>query len=144
MAFLEDYKNHGGRVTLGSDSGYIWKVYGFGYIREMELLQEAGFHPLEVLRAATFDAARVLDMDDRVGSIRVGKLADLVVVPGNPLQNFKLLYGTGHFKLGPDNKPMRTAGIRYTIKDGIIFDVAELLTDVREIVNQARAEESPE
>jgi hypothetical protein len=41
MTFLDDYKNHGGRVTLGSDSGFIWKLYGFGYIREMELLQEA-------------------------------------------------------------------------------------------------------
>ncbi|MDX1554822.1 MAG: amidohydrolase, partial [Xanthomonadales bacterium] len=60
MQFLTDYKNHGGRVTLGSDSGYIWKLYGFGYVREMELLQEAGFHPLEVLRAATLHGAEAL------------------------------------------------------------------------------------
>ena len=48
MQFLNDYKNNGGRVTTGSDSGYIYKIYGFGYIRELELLREAGFHPLEV------------------------------------------------------------------------------------------------
>jgi hypothetical protein len=139
MDFLEDYKNHGGRVTLGSDSGYIWKVYGFGYIREMELLQEAGFHPLEVLRSATFLGAETLGMSGEIGSIRVGKLADLVVVPENPLRNFKVLYGTGHFRLNADNEPDRVGGVRYTIKDGIVFDAPELLADVRRIVQDARA-----
>jgi len=139
MRFLNDYKNHGGRVTLGSDAGYIWKLYGFGYIREMELLQEAGFHPLEVLRAATIDGAEVLNMDDRIGSIRPGKLADLVVTEFNPLANFKVLYGTGHFRLDEGNQPARLGGVRYTIKDGIVFDARELLADVRAIVSQARA-----
>jgi hypothetical protein len=141
MQFLNDYKNHGGRVTLGSDAGYIWKLYGFGYIREMELLQEAGFHPLEVLRAATYQAAEVLNMEDQIGSIRVGKLADLVIVEENPVANFKVLYGTGHFKLGEDNKPERVGGVKYTIKDGIVFDAKELLSDVREIVRQAKADD---
>ena len=49
--------------------------------------------------AATIHGAQVLGMDDRIGSIRVGKLADLVVTEYNPLRNFKVLYGTGHFKL---------------------------------------------
>jgi imidazolonepropionase-like amidohydrolase len=140
MTFLDDYKNHGGRVTLGSDAGYIWKLYGFGYIREMELLQEAGFHPLEVLRSATFQGAEVLGMDDRIGSIRPGKLADLVITEYNPLQNFKVLYGTGHFKLGDDNQPERVGGVKYTIKDGIVYDAKELLSDIRKIVDEARKE----
>ena len=42
----------GGRVTASSDAGFIYNTYGFGYIHEMELLQEAGFHPLEVIQAA--------------------------------------------------------------------------------------------
>ena len=42
----------------------IYKVYGFGYIRELELLQEAGFHPLEVLKSATINGAEALGMDD--------------------------------------------------------------------------------
>jgi len=138
MMFLDDYKNHGGRVTLGSDSGYIWKLYGFGYIREMELLQEAGFSPLEVIRSATIEAAEVLGMDDRIGSVRPGKLADLVLVEYNPLENFKVLYGTGHFRLNDDNQPVRVGGVRYTIKDGIVYDARELLSDVREIVIKAR------
>ena len=50
MTFLNDYKNHGGRVTTGSDAGYIYKIYGFGFIQELELFREAGFNPLEVLR----------------------------------------------------------------------------------------------
>ena len=143
MNFLEDYKNHGGRVTLGSDSGYIWKLYGFGYIREMELLQEAGFHPLEVLRAATIHGAQVLRMEDRIGSVRPGKLADLVLTEHNPLENFKVLYGTGHFRLNDANQPVRVGGVRYTIKDGIVYDARELLADVREIVAEARAQAGP-
>ena len=144
MQFLNDYKNHGGRVTLGSDAGYIWKLYGFAYIREMELLQEAGFHPLEVLRSATFQAAQVLKMDEEIGSVRVGKLADLVITEENPIANFKVLYGTGHYKLGDDNKPERVGGVKYTIKDGIVFDARELLSDVRKLVREAKAQSGVE
>lgn len=140
MQFLDDYKNHGGRVTLGSDSGFIWKLYGYGYIREMELLQEAGFSPLEVIRSATIEGAEVLGMADQIGSIRPGKLADLVVTEYNPLENFKVLYGTGHFRLNDKNEPVRVGGVRYTIKDGIVYDARELLSDVREIVVTAREE----
>ena len=53
MTFINEYKNRGGRVTTGSDNGFIYQTYGFGYIRELELLREAGFHPLEVIRSAT-------------------------------------------------------------------------------------------
>ena len=140
MQFLNDYKNHGGRVTLGSDSGFIWKIYGFGYIREMEMLQEAGFHPLEVIRSATWNGAEALGMQADIGSVRPGKLADLVITSENPLANFKILYGTGHFRLNDDNQPVRTGGVKYTIKDGVVYDASELLSDVREIVRAARAE----
>lgn len=45
MQFVNEFKNKGGRVTLGSDAGYIYKLYGFAYIQEMEMMREAGFHP---------------------------------------------------------------------------------------------------
>jgi hypothetical protein len=140
MGFLNEYKNRGGRVTTGSDSGYIYKLYGFGYVRELELLQEAGFHPLEVVRAATLSGAEALGRADDIGSVEPGKLADLVVVPENPLANFKVLYGTGHVRVTEDNRVVRVGGVRWTIKDGIVYDAPALLADVREIVRRAKEE----
>jgi len=140
MAFVNDYKNHGGRVTVGSDSGYIYKTYGFGTIEELELLREAGFHPLEVIRAATLHGAEALGADDRIGSIEAGKLADIVVLEENPLANLKVLYGTGHIRLDPEGVPERTGGVESTIKGGIIYDARRLLADVRALVAAAKAE----
>jgi len=140
MAFLEDFKNRGGRVTTGSDSGYIYKLYGFDYIRELELLREAGFHPLEVLRSATLEGAEALGRSQQIGSIEPGKLADLVVVAENPLRNLKVLYGTGAIRLDAGNVPRRVGGVELTIKDGIVYDAPKLLADVRAIVAKAKEE----
>jgi imidazolonepropionase-like amidohydrolase len=141
MEFLNDYKNHGGRVTTGSDSGFIYKLYGFDYIRELELLREAGFHPIEVIRSATLWGAQALGRGDQVGSIEVGKLADMVVVEENPLQHLGSLYGTGAIRVSEDNEPVRVGGVRYTIKDGIVYDARQLLADVRRLVAEAKASE---
>src|SRR5260370_19148117 len=91
MQFLNDYNNRGGRVTTGSDSGYIFKLYGFDYIRELELLQEAGFHPLEVIRSATMWGAQAIDPHAEFGVVRPGMLADLVFVDQNPIASLKVL-----------------------------------------------------
>jgi hypothetical protein len=138
MAFLNDFKNAGGRVTAGSDSGYIYKLYGFDYVRELELLREAGFHPLEVLRSATLAGAQALGAAETIGSVEPGKLADLVVVDANPIANLKVLYGTGAIKLDAQNQPVRSGGVKYTIKDGIVYDAKALLEDVRRIVRDAK------
>jgi hypothetical protein len=134
MAFVNDYKNRGGRVTAGSDSGFIYQVYGFGTIQELELLREAGFHPLEVIRAATLAGAEALGAADRLGSVEPGKLADLVVLEENPLANLKVLHGTGHLRLGEDGVVRRVGGVKYTIKDGIVYDAKQLLGEVRAMV----------
>jgi imidazolonepropionase-like amidohydrolase len=144
MTFINEYKNRGGRVAIGTDSGYSFNLYGFSFVREMELLREAGFHPLEVVRAATLGGAQGLGMADEVGSVEVGKMADLVVVDENPLENLKVLYGTGALKLTADNEVVRVGGIKYTIKDGIIFDAKQLLQDVRDMVQAAKDTEGYE
>ncbi len=144
MRFLNDYKNRGGRVATGSDSGFIYKLYGFDYIRELELLREAGFHPIEVIRAATLKGAEALGRAAEIGSVEPGKLADLVVVEENPLANLKVLYGTGAIRLNEDNVPVRVGGVKFTIKDGIVFDAKQLLADVREIVREAKEREGRE
>lgn len=142
MRFVNDYKNAGGRVTAGSDAGFIYKQYGFSYVRELELLQEAGFHPLEVLQAATLNGAELLGLAAETGSVEPGKKADLVILDENPLANFKLLYGTGHLRLNRDSGELeRVGGVRYTVRDGIVYDAAALLGDVRELVAAEKARE---
>jgi imidazolonepropionase-like amidohydrolase len=141
MSFINEYKNRGGRVIAGSDNGFIYQTYGFGYIRELELLREAGFHPLEVIRSATLYAAQALGMDKDLGTIEQGKLADIILVDQNPLKNLQVLYGTGAIHLDQDGNVKRVGGIKYTIKDGIVYDAKDLLHDVKMIVDKAKADE---
>ena len=141
MTFVNEYKNRGGRVTAGSDSGFIFQLYGFAYVRDLELLQEAGFHPLEVIRAATLNGAEALGVADQIGSIEVGKQADMILVSENPLKNLKVLYGTGAIKLTEDNEVVRAGGVTYTISNGVIYDAKGLLDKVKKMVSDAKAEE---
>lgn len=142
MRFLNDYKNAGGRVTVGTDCGFIYQTYGFCYVTELEMLQEAGFHPLEVVRAATLEGAEELFAPTGrpidFGIIRPGLKADLVIVEENPLQNLKTLYGTGFEKLDETGRPTRVGGVLYTVKDGIVYDARRLLRDVRRMVEEQR------
>ena len=80
-------------------------------------------------------------MDDEIGSVEIGKKADLIIVEENPLQNLKVLYGTGAIKLTDDNEVVRVGGVKYTIKDGVVYDAKQLLEDVKEIVDEAKSEE---
>ena len=138
MTFINEYKNRGGRVTVGSDSGFIYQLYGFAYVRELELLREAGFHPLEVIRAATLNGAEALGAEKLIGSVEVGKMADFLIIEENPLENLKVLYGTGAIKLNDDNKVTRVGGVKYTVKDGIIYDSKKLLNQVKQMVKVAK------
>jgi imidazolonepropionase-like amidohydrolase len=145
MSFLNDYKNIGGRVTVSSDAGYIYNTFGFSTIEEMELLQEAGFHPLEVIRGATMHAAQALfepkGKPIEFGVVRPGLLADLVVVPEDPVANLKVLYGTGAVRLNEaTGRAERVGGIKYTIKDGIVYDARKLLADVARMVEKQKKE----
>ena len=145
MQLLDDYKDIGGRVTVSSDAGYIYNLYGFSTIEEMELLQEAGFHPLEVIRSATLYGAQTLMKPKgepiEFGIVREGYLADLVVVGENPIDDIKVLYGTGVVRLNDETGVAeRKGGIVYTIKDGIVYDAKKLLADVARMVEEQKRE----
>ncbi len=143
MRFLNDFKNAGGRVSIGTDCGFIYQTYGFCYITEMEMLQEAGFTPTEVIRSATLFGAEELYNPKHqpidLGIIRPGLLADLVIVEESPILNLKTLYGTGAVRVNDETTEVeRVGGVKYTIKDGIIYDAQQLLADVREMVSAQR------
>src|SRR6188768_1546338 len=142
---INDYKKMGGRITTGSDSGFIYQTYGFGYINELEMLQEAGFHPLEVVQSATMNGALTLFEPQKkpieFGVVRQGLLADMVIVDQNPLQNFKVLYGSGAVRLNEKTgKAEHVGGIKYTIKDGIVYDAKQLLAEVAAMVEKQKKE----
>jgi len=86
----------GVRVAFGSDEYYDAPGYtrGQASLLTLQAYQEAGMPPLEVLRAATINSADLLGLGDRVGSIEVGKLADIIAVDGDPLHDVKDLQKT--------------------------------------------------
>jgi len=140
----KDFHRKGGRVTAGSDPGYIYQTWGFAYIGELEMLREAGLAPLEVIRAATLDGAREIyeprGVEPPMGRIAVGQLADLVIVPENPLANLKVLYGTGHTRLNYETGAIeQVGGVRWTVKDGIVYDAPKLLESVAAMVEAQKA-----
>ena len=142
---MNDYKKMGGRVTTGSDSGFIYQTYGFGYVNELEMLQEAGFHPLEVMQSATMNGALTLHEPQgkpiEFGVVRAGMLADMVIVDQNPLQNFKVLYGSGAVRLNDKTgKPEQVGGVKFTIKDGVVYDARQLLAQVAAMVEKQKKE----
>ena len=144
FTLTKDFHDRGGRVTAGSDPGYIYQTWGFAYIGELEMLREAGLSPLAVIRAATIDGAREIyeprGVEPPMGRIAVGKLADLVIVPENPLANLKVLYGTGHTRLNYETGAIeQVGGVRWTVKDGIVYDAHALLADVARMAEEQRA-----
>jgi imidazolonepropionase-like amidohydrolase len=106
-------------------------MYGFGYIRNLELHQEAGFHPLQIMQQATQNGARILGQEKKLGRVRAGWTADLLIVDGNPLEDFKLLYPAA---ANSGVKP----GVTWTIKGGIPYSVPQLMQEVKTMVEQAR------
>jgi cytosine/adenosine deaminase-related metal-dependent hydrolase len=139
MAALREFEQRGGTIGAGEDAGFIYQMYGFGLIRELELHQEAGFHPLKAIQHATGNNAKILGEENRLGRVRAGYLADLIVVNGNPLENLKVLYPTGVDEIR-DGHVAHTGGVEWTIKDGIPYHGPTLLAEVKQMVARARAE----
>ena len=100
-----------------------------------------------MIRSATYYGAlqihkpKGLENDLEYGILRPGMRADLVVVDENPLQNLKVLYGTGAVRLNDETGEVeRVGGVTYTIKDGIVYDAKQMLADVREMVRRQKEE----
>lgn len=130
---VRDFEKLGGTIGVGEDAGFIYQVYGFGLIRELELQQEAGFQPIKVLQHATANNAQILGEGARLGRVRPGFLADLIVVNGNPLEDLKTFYPPrSDAAAGPGG------GVAWTIKDGIPYDAQRLMREVKDMVARAR------
>jgi len=115
MQFERDFAKAGGLLLAGLDpTGYGGVVPGFGDQREVELLVEAGFTPVEAIQIATANGARFLGELDHIGTISPGKSADLAVINGNP---------------GKDIADIEKVEIVF--KDGVGYDSAKLIESVR-------------
>jgi imidazolonepropionase-like amidohydrolase len=89
--FVKDYVQMGGRIVAGTDAGDPLVRPGGSLLRELELYVEGGLPPATALRTATADAAALLGIASRAGTIAVGKDADLVLVNGDPLRDITAL-----------------------------------------------------
>ena len=94
---------------------------------------------MKIIQHATGNNAKILGMEDKLGRVRAGFTADLIVVNGNPLENLKVLYPTGVDEI-KDGKTVHTGGVEWTIKDGIPYHGPTLMREIQEMVAKARAE----
>lgn len=139
---IYEFNKRGGRVAYGTDDNYIWATPGFSNVRELQLLRESGMHNLEVLKAATYNSAQTL-RQPRLGLVRPGYLADLLIVDGNPAYNLRFLYSFGALTLDGDGKMYRTRGVVHTIKDGVVIENARLMEEVARMVAESKAGAGP-
>ena len=139
MDFVNDYKNHGGVVAVGSDTGFLFELWGFGTIRELEMLEEAGFSPLETIHAATENGAKVVKNPELGWCARV-TWPTWCCSPKIRSSDMKIFYGTGVTRVGLDRKEVHEQCVKYTIRDGVVFDSQALLKDVRDYVSESEAE----
>jgi enamidase len=115
MKLERAFARAGGRLIAGTDpTGSGGVIPGYANQRQVELLVEAGFTPLEAIQIVTLNGARYLGREARIGSIAAGKQADLVILNGNPAANIA------------DIRNVETV-----FKQGIGFDPQKLIESVR-------------
>lgn len=134
---IAEFNNRGGTVGYATDDNYIWATGGISNVRELMLMQEAGLHPLEVIRSATHNSAKILRRPD-LGLVQTGYTADLAIVDGNPLHSFRLMYGFGALARDASGKIVRKGRVRFTIKDGAVFDNDALMAKVVRSVEESK------
>ena len=91
MKLVGQAKKGGVRIVVGSHGTVSYAETGFAYFREMELLQMAGLSTMEIIVAATMENARFFRIEERLGSIERGKLADIIFVKGDPLKDISVM-----------------------------------------------------
>jgi imidazolonepropionase-like amidohydrolase len=89
--FIRSYRELGGRIVAGTDTPQQFVVPGASLHRELELYVAAGFTPAQALKTATADAAELLGIAERTGTVDVGKDADLVLLDGDPLNDIRAI-----------------------------------------------------
>jgi imidazolonepropionase-like amidohydrolase len=115
LDFEHEFVERGGILLAGLDpTGYGGVIAGFGDQREVELLVEAGFTPIEAIHIATSNGAEFLGELDKIGTLAIGKAADIVVINGDPSANIKDI-----------------EKVEIVFKDGIGYDSAKLIESVR-------------
>lgn len=134
---IREFHGRGGHLSYAVDDPYIWNTSGIANVRELQLIREAGLHPLEVLRAATRNSALTLRRPD-LGLVQVGYTADLAIVDGNPLENLRYLYAFGALDMTADGEMVRRGGVRWTIKEGVVFDNPVLIDEVVAMVEASK------
>ncbi|WP_396203426.1 amidohydrolase family protein [Gemmatimonas sp.] len=134
---IYEFNKRGGRVAFGTDDNYIWATPGFSTVRELQLGRETGMKTLEVIRSATYNSALTLG-EPKLGLVRPGYKADLLIVDGNPAANLKFLYSFGDLTLDRNGAMYRTKGIVHTIKDGVVLENANLMREVERMVKASR------
>jgi cytosine/adenosine deaminase-related metal-dependent hydrolase len=112
MRWERDFVAAGGLLGAGSDPWGTGFLPGFGNVRNFEMLREAGFSPAAAVQVLTANGARILGLQDRIGTIAPGRQADLVVIHGDPTRNARDLYNVVTvFRrgLGYDSQRLREA-----------------------------------
>ncbi len=139
---IYQFNKRGGEVAFGTDDNYIWATAGFSTVRELQLVRQSGMHSLEVLRTATYNSARAL-LEPHLGLVRPGYLADLIIVDGNPADNFRHLYSFGAIRMAEDGSMYRSRGIVHTIIDGVVTENANLMREVANMVADSKRDVEP-
>lgn len=130
MKLIKRFYDAGGLITLGTDRPYLSRVFlgfqmgGFSDHREMQLLSAAGIPNAEVIRIATINGAKAMGMSDYLGTIEVGKWADMIIIKGNPIRSIK-----------------NTRSVHTVIKGGKAYSTQELLNMAKGKLGPTSAED---
>lgn len=112
---LKTITTSGVNIATGTDAGNIGTVHASSYIQEIEAMQRSGISNLDILKASTINAARGFGLSEKLGTIQKGKIADLVILKNNPLENIKNINS-----------------VDMVIKNGEVLEIDELIKETPE------------